>query len=231
MNETLLQSAYFSVVLSVAAYWVGTRVRRRFPHPLVNPLLIATVLVIAFLLLTGVAYETYAEGIRYLTWLLTPTTVCLAVPLYRQLQVLKKHWAAILIAVAAGCVACAVSVALLSWLFGLSPEVYHSIQAKSVTTAIALGISEKLGGVAGITSLSVVVTGLFGVVTCESLCKLLRITHPVARGLAIGSCSHGIGTSRAMELGEVEGAMSSLAIVVAGVLTVAVAPLFGNVIS
>ena len=231
MNETLLQSAYFSVVLSVAAYWVGVQVRKRFRSPLVNPLLIATVLVIAFLLLTGIAYDTYAEGIQYLTWLLTPTTVCLAVPLYRQLQVLKKHWLAIIAGVAAGCIACAVSVWLLSWLFSLSPEVYHSIQSKSVTTAIALGISEKLGGVAGITSLSVVVTGLFGAVTCESLCKLLHITHPVARGLSIGNCSHGIGTSRAMELGEVEGAMSSLSIVVAGVMTVIIAPLFAGMIS
>ncbi len=231
MNETLMQSAYFSVALSLAAYWVGAKIRKRFDNPLVNPLLIATVLVIAFLLLTGIGYETYANGIQHLTWLLTPATVCLAVPLYRQLQLLKRHWAAILIGVAAGCLACAVSVALLSWLFGLSPEVYHSIQSKSVTTAIALDISEKLGGAAGVTSLSVVVTGLFGAVACESLCRLLRITHPVARGLAIGNCSHAIGTARAMELGEVEGAMSSLSIVVAGVMTVVVAPLFGGVIS
>lgn len=231
MNETLLQSAYFSVVLSLAAYWVGVRLRRRFNHPLVHPLLIATVLVIAFLMVTGIEYETYAGGIAHLSWLLTPTTVCLAIPLYRQLQMLKKHWAALLIGIAAGCLACAVSILVMARLFGLTPEIYHSLQSKSVTTAIALGISEKVGGIAGITSLSVVITGLFGAVACESLCKLLRITHPVARGLAIGSCSHAMGTSRAMELGEVEGAMSSLSIVVAGVMTVVVAPLFSGFIS
>ena len=225
MNDLLLQSAYFSIALSLAAYWVGVRLQRRLKHPLCNPLLIATCLIIAVLLLCGIDHDTYASGIQYLTWLLTPSTVCLAIPMYRQLHLLRQNWVAITVSLAAGCVACAVSVALMSWIFGLSPELYHSLQAKSVTTAIALGITEQLGGIAGVTSMAVIFTGLLGAVIAESVCRLLRITHPVAKGLAIGNSAHAVGTARALELGEVEGAMSSLSIVVAGVMTVVIAPL------
>ena len=201
MNELLLQSAYFSIALSLGAYWVGTRINKRFKNPLLNPLLIATVLVVAAVLLLDIDHGTYAVGIRYLTWLLTPAT---------------------------GCLACAVSVALLARVFSLSPELYHSLQPKSVTTAIALGISERLGGIEGVASMAVIVTGLFGAVVAETLCRLLRITHPVARGLAMGNSAHAVGTARAMELGEVEGAMSSLSIVVAGLMTVVIAPFFAD---
>ena len=185
-------------------------------------------LVIAVLLALGIDYDVYASGIRYLTWFLTPATVCLAIPLYRQFSLLKKDWLAILASILAGCLASAVSVAVMSRLFRLDEVIYHSIQAKSVTTAIALGITEKLGGVGGITSLSLTITGLFAAMVAEPLLKLLRLTHPVARGLAIGTAAHAVGTARAMELGEVEGAMSSLSIVIAGVMTVVIAPLFAN---
>ena len=228
MNEVLINSAYFSIVLSLAAYWVGHSLRLRFRSPLLNPLLIATVLVIAVLLALGIDYDVYASGIRYLTWFLTPATVCLAIPLYRQFSLLKKDWLAILASILSGCLASAVSVAVMSRLFRLDEVIYHSIQAKSVTTAIALGITEKLGGVGGITSLSLTITGLFAAMVAEPLLKLLRLTHPVARGLAIGTAAHAVGTARAMELGEVEGAMSSLSIVIAGVMTVVIAPLFAN---
>jgi predicted murein hydrolase (TIGR00659 family) len=228
MNEVLLQSAYFSIALSLGAYWVGVLLQRRFKNPIFNPLLIATILIIAILLVLGIDHDTYASGIRYLTWFLTPSTVCLAIPLYRQLHLLRRNWVAITVSIAAGCIACAVSVVLMSWLFGLSPELYHSLQAKSVTTAIALGITEQLGGIAGVTSMAVIFTGLFGAVVAESFCRLLRITHPVAKGLAMGNSAHAVGTARALEIGEVEGAMSSLSIVVAGIMTVVIAPLCAN---
>ena len=228
MNELLLQSAYFSIALSLGAYWVGTRINKRFKNPLLNPLLIATVLVVAAVLLLDIDHGTYAVGIRYLTWLLTPATVCLSIPLYRQLSLLRKNWVAICVGILAGCLACAVSVALLARVFSLSPELYHSLQPKSVTTAIALGISERLGGIEGVASMAVIVTGLFGAVVADTLCRLLRITHPVARGLAMGNSAHAVGTARAMELGEVEGAMSSLSIVVAGLMTVVIAPFFAD---
>lgn len=228
MNELLAQSAYFSIVLGVGAYWIGTRIKKRFPHPLVNPLLIAAILVVAVLLLCRVEVDTFTTGIQPLTWLLTPSTVCLAIPLYRQMRLLRRHWKAIAVSITAGCLSCAVAILLLSQLFGLTPEVYRSLLPKSVTTAIALGISEQVGGISGVVTLSVVFTGLFGVVLAEGILKLLRVTHPVAKGLAIGNSIHAIGTARAMELGEIEGAISSLTIVVAGVLTVVLAPIFAH---
>lgn len=228
MNDLLSQSAYFSIALGLAAYWVGVRLKKRFPHPLVNPLLIATILIVAVLLLFHVEAETFTTGIQPLTWLLTPSTVCLAIPLYRQLRLLRRHWQAIAVSITAGCLSCAISVLALSRLFHLTPELYCSLLPKSVTTAIALGISEQVGGISGVVTLSVIFTGLFGVVLAEGLLKLLRVTHPVAKGLAMGNSIHAIGTARAMEIGEIEGAISSLTIVVAGVLTVILAPLFSN---
>ena len=225
MNELFAQTGAFAVVLSLAAFWVGTRIHRKLPMPLTNPLLIAMVLVIAALLLLDVDYETYDSGMAPLSFLLTPATVCLAVPLYRQLLLLRKHLGAILISVAAGCVACAATILLLAKLMAVSPEVYHSLQPKSVTTAIALGISERMGGLAGITTLAITITGLTGVILSDTVFRLLHIMDPVARGLALGNSCHALGTSHALELGEVEGAMSSLTIVVAGVMTVILAPL------
>lgn len=225
MNEILQQSAYFGMVLSVLYFWFGTWLRRRIPSPLINPLLIASILTIATIVMLDIDYDAYASGASHLSWLLTPSTVCLAVPLYRQLQLLRRHWQAIVISVAAGCIACAVTVAGLSHLLGLSPEIYHSLQPKSVTTAIALGIGTQLGGLEGIISLGVMITGLFGVVIVDVILKFLKVTHPVAKGLAIGNSIHAIGTAHALELGEIEGAMSGLTIVVAGIMTVIIAPL------
>ena len=133
MNEILWESAYFGMVLSVFYFWIGTWIRRRFPSPLVNPLLIATILTIATIVLLDIDYDAYTKGASHLTWLLTPSTVCLAVPLYRQLQLLRRHWQAIIISVGAGCVACAVTIAVMSRLLHLTPEIYHSLQPKSVT--------------------------------------------------------------------------------------------------
>ena len=228
MNEILWESAYFGMVLSVVYFWFGTWLRRRFPSPLVNPLLIATILTIATIVLLDIDYDAYTKGASHLTWLLTPSTVCLAVPLYRQLQLLRRHWQAIVISVGAGCVACAVTVAAMSRLLRLTPEIYHSLQPKSVTTAIALGVGTQLGGLEGIISLGVMITGLFGVVIVDVVLRLLKVTHPVAKGLAIGNSIHAIGTAHALELGEIEGAMSGLTIVVAGIMTVILAPLFSG---
>lgn len=228
MNEILRELAYFGMVLSVFYFWIGTWLRRRFPSPLVNPLLIATILTIATIVLLDIDYDAYTKGASHLTWLLTPSTVCLAVPLYRQLQLLRRHWQAIIISVGAGCVACAVTIAVMSRLLHLTPEIYHSLQPKSVTTAIALGVGTQLGGLEGIISLGVMITGLFGVVIVDVVLKLLKVTHPVAKGLAIGNSIHAIGTAHARELGEIEGAMSGLTIVVAGIMTVILAPLFSG---
>lgn len=162
-----------------------------------------------------------------MTWLLTPATVSLAVPMYREVQLLKKHLVAILVSLASGCVAGMLTILGLGGLFGISGELYRSLLPKSITTAIAMGVSEEIGGVPTITVGMVVFTGILGAVIVKAVCRLFRITHPVAVGLACGNAAHAIGTSKALEIGEVEGAMSSLAIVAAGIFTVVLAPLMG----
>ena len=216
MKTYLTESVFFGAMISLAAYEAGLLIRRKFQRAILNPLLIATICVMAVLLLLKVDYQQYNEGAKYISYLLTPATVCLAVPLYQQLDLLRKHLKAVAGGITAGVFASLVSVLLLSKLFALSHEQYVTLLPKSITTAIGMGISEELGGIATITVAVIIVTGILGNVIAEFVCKLFRIEEPIAKGLALGTASHAIGTAKAMELGAVEGAMSSLAIAVAG---------------
>ena len=191
-----------------------------------NPLLIAIVLVMLLLRGLDIDYAAYNQSARLVSSLLTPATVCLAVPLYEQLQLLKRHKAAILTGVISGVLTSLVCVLVLAMLFGLDHAAYVTLLPKSITTAIGMGVSEQLGGHVSITVAIIIITGVIGNMIAESVCKAFHITEPIARGVAIGTASHAIGTTKAMEMGEVEGAMSSLSIVVAGVLTVAGASVF-----
>ena len=228
MNNILSSSLFFGVALSLLTYWIGMLLKKKFRSPLFNPLLISVILTIVFLLLTGVDYSTYNEGARSLSYFLTPSTVCLAIPLYQQLEILKKNWKAVIFGVAAGTLASLVSILLLSIAFGLTHEQYVTLLPKSITTAIALGVSTELGGMAAVTSACVVITGILGNAIAETVLKLARIEDPIAKGLACGTSAHAIGTAKAMELGELEGAMSSLSICVAGLMTVLAATFFAN---
>lgn len=219
---------FFGTVISLAAYEAGLLIRRKFKLAVLNPLLIATVCVMAVLVLFQIDYSRYNEGAKYISFLLTPATVCLAVPLYRQLELLRKNLKAIAGGIAAGVLASLAGVFLMAKLFSLTHEQYVTLLPKSITTAIGMGISEELGGIQTITVAVIVITGIFGNVAAEFICKLFRIEEPVARGLALGTASHAIGTAKAMELGRVEGAMSSLAIAVAGLLTVMGASVFAE---
>ncbi len=226
MKEFLVDSAFFGVVLSLAAYEAGALLKRRFRLSVFNPLLIATAAVMLVLTLLNVEYSHYNESAKYLSYLLTPATVCLAVPLYQQLELLKKNLKAVAGGITAGVLSSLVSIFLLAKLFSLNHEQYVTLLPKSITTAIGMGISEELGGVQTITVAVIIITGIFGNVTAEFICKIFRIHNPVAKGLAIGTSAHAIGTAKAMEIGEIEGAMSSLAIAVAGLLTVLGASVF-----
>jgi predicted murein hydrolase (TIGR00659 family) len=175
-----------------------------------------------------VDYESYQQGAQMLSYLLTPATVCLAIPLYEQLELLKKNARAVLAGIASGVLTSLISVLVLSILFGLSHEEYVTLLPKSITTAIGMGVSEELGGIVTVTVAVIIVTGILGNVIAEYVFRLFRIEEPIARGVALGSASHAIGTARAMELGEIEGAMSSLSIAVAGLLTVVGASVFAN---
>ena len=230
MSQLIQNCANFGLFLTLGAYLVGAALNKRFKSPLTNPILIALVLIIPVLLLCGVDYDTYYEGAKYISFLLTPATVSLAIPLYRQLDKLKKHYLAILLGIFSGVLASGLSIAAMSALFGLSHTDYVTLFPKSVTTAIGMSLSTELGGVAAITVTAIVVTGIFGNCLAVFLCRLFRITEPVAKGLAIGTASHALGTSKALEIGEVEGAMSGLSIAVAGLMTVAVAQIFAGLV-
>ena len=226
MSDFIQSSAYFGIILSLGCYWIGTFLKKRFKSAVFNPLLIAVVLCCIFLLVFRIDYESYNASAKYLSYLLTPATICLALPLYLQLEKLRKNLPAILCSLAAGAVSSMGSVLLLSMLFGLSHQEYVTFIPKSITTAIGMDVSRELGGIVPVTVAVIILTGIFGNAAGELVLRLFRITEPMAKGLAIGAASHAIGTAKAMELGEVEGAMSSLAIVISGLITVAAASFF-----
>lgn len=225
VKEFISGSVYFGVVISILAYEAGVFLKRKLKWAVCNPLLIAIAAVIVLLVMFRIPYESYNAGAKYLSYLLTPATVCLAIPLYEQVEMLKKYPAAIAAGLTVGVVTSGLCVFALAALFRLDHAAYVTLLPKSITTAIGMGISEELGGYVTITVAVIIITGVLGNVTAETVCRIFRIEEPVAKGIAIGTSAHALGTARAMELGEVEGAMSSLSVAVAGLLTVAAAPL------
>jgi predicted murein hydrolase (TIGR00659 family) len=228
MKNIPVDSVFFGAVISLAAYEGGLLLKKKFRLAVLNPLLIGTVCVMAVLSLLKIEYRHYHESAKYISYLLTPATVSLAVPLYRQISLLRQNLKAVAGGIASGVFASLLSVFLLAKLFGLSHEQYVTLLPKSITTAIGLGISEELGGITTITVAVIIVTGILGNVIAEFIYKIFHIEEPVAKGLALGTASHAIGTARAMEMGEIEGAMSSLAIAVAGLVTVFGASVFAK---
>lgn len=226
MNEFFLDSAFAGVTISLMAYMLGVFLKKRFRLAILNPLLISVVFTIVVLVIGGVDYETYSKGAAYLSWFLTPATVCLAIPLYEQMKLLKKNLRAVLAGITTGVLTSLTTVLALSLLLKLTHREYVTLLPKSITTAIGMGVSEELGGYVTITVAVIVITGVLGNIVGEPVCRLFKIKEPIARGVALGSAAHAIGTARAMEMGEVEGAMSSLSIAVAGVLTVIGASVF-----
>lgn len=228
MNELLKDSVFFGAVISVACYELGILIRKKWNFALLNPLLISIAIIIFVLVTFRIDFETYENGAKYLSFFLTPATVALAVPLYEQIEPLRRNWKAIMAGIVAGALTSAVCVLLMSMLFGLDHRQYVTLLPKSITTAIGMGLSEEMGGIVTITVAVIVVTGVIGNMFAELICRLFRITDPVAKGSAIGSAAHAMGTARAMELGEIEGAMSSLSIAVSGLCTVVVALIFSG---
>ena len=230
MENLILNSAACGVFISLAAYGIGTLVKRKWNSPLANPLLIAIILVILFLKLSGVEYETYNASAKYLTYLLAPATVSLAIPMYERMQLLKENYAAILTGILSGVLASLVCVLAMALVFHLSQAEYVTLLPKSVTTAIGMDIAKELGGHSEIAAAVIIITGVLGNMAAEPICRIFAIRHPVAKGIALGTSAHAIGTAKAMEMGETEGAMSSLAIVVAGVCTVVGATVFAGLL-
>ncbi len=215
----------FPLILTLGAYQLGLWCQKKWKSPLCNPILIAILLVIAVLLLLDVPLGDYQAGTALYQWLLTPATVCLALPLYEQLQVLKKSLPAILAGVAAGTVASLASIAALCRVFSLDTAVSVSLLPKSITTAMGIALSEQSGGIVPLTTAAIIITGILGSVCGTGLCRLLKLEHPIAQGVAFGTASHVIGTGKATELGALQGAVSSLSLAVAGILTAVLFPL------
>lgn len=228
MREMLSNSIFFGVVISLIGYEVGLFLKNKFKKAIFNPLLMAIIFVITFLSIFRIDYDSYYEGAKYLSYLLTPTTVCLAIPLYRQLELLKNNLKAVILGVLSGVFASLGSILMLSFIFCLSHEQYVTLLPKSITAAISMPLSQELGGLVTITVAATMITGIFGNMIAESICKKFRIEEPIAKGLAIGTASHAIGGAKALEMGPIEGAMSSLAIVVSGLITVLAASVFAT---
>ncbi len=228
VNDFFQSSLFAGVSLSLIAYLIGMALKRKFKLSILNPLLISILVSIIVLIVFNVDYDTYNEGAKYLSWFLTPATVCLAIPLYEQWNLLKKNWKAVMAGLVSGVIMSMGIIFVLCFVMKLSHEEYVTLLPKSITTAIGMGVSEELGGYVTITVAVIVITGVLGNIIGEQTCKIFRITEPISKGLAIGSASHAIGTAKAIEMGEIEGAMSSLAIAVSGILTVLLSPLFAT---
>lgn len=228
MNGFLSASSYFGILLSLIAYLIAVWIRKKFGYAFLNPLLVAIIITVAVVLLLNVDYEVYNSSARYLSFLLTPATVCLAVPLYEQFDKLKENAAAILAGIFSGVLTSIASIFAMSKLFGFTKEEFVTFLPKSITTAIGMSVAEELGGYVSIAVAAIIVTGVLGNIICEAILKLFKIEDPIAKGAAIGTASHAIGTSKAIEIGEVEGAISSLSIVVAGIMTVLLSAVFAG---
>lgn len=226
MNSFFEESMFAGVVLSLLAYGIGALLKKKFKLGIFNPLLISIVISILVIVVGKIDYNTYNESAKYLSWLLTPATVCLAIPLYEQWNLLKKNHKAVVVGLVAGTITSLTTVLILAILCGLSHEEYVTLLPKSITTAIGMGVSEELGGYVTITVAVIIITGVLGNMFGEIICKIFKITEPISKGLALGAASHAIGTAKAMEIGEIEGAMSSLAIAVSGLLTVVLASIY-----
>ena len=210
------------VLMTFVAYLIGLEIKKKTN---INALLIAIILMVSYLLLFKVDVALYQSKTSYISYLLTPATISLAIPLYEQIDLLKANWKAIVIGVFTGVITSLVSITGMAILFKLNTTEIISLLPKSITTAIGMGLSEELGGLVSLTVGSIIMTGVLGAVIAPFVIKVFNIKNAIAKGVGIGSAAHAIGTSKAMEIGEIEGAMSSLSIVIAGLLTVVLAPL------
>lgn len=228
--QEIINKPFVWIALSILTYEIGILIQKRVKNPIANPLLIAMLLMIGILVATGTPVETYNTGGSFISMCLSPATVVLAVPIFRQMEVLKRNLLPILAGALVGSLVSMGSVFALCHLFGLEDKLTASLLPKSITTAIAQDVSSVLGGIPSVTVICVCLTGILGAIALPSFLKLVRISDPVATGIAIGTASHAVGTSRAIQLGETEGAMSGLAIGIAGIITAVLAsviPFFG----
>ena len=227
----VLNTPFFGIVLTIVAYEIGVACSRKFKLSLCNPMMIAAVLIIGFLLVSGIELETYNLGGDYIAIFLGPATAVLAVPLYKQLDKLKANLVPIRVGILVGCFTSFAVVVFCANLFHLNEILHLSLLPKSITIPMGVELSKSIGGIPAITIASIVITGITGGVVAPIVCKVCKIKHPVAQGIAVGTSSHAVGTAKALEMGETQGAMSSLAIGVAGVFTSIMTPILLHLIA
>ena len=226
MSEWISMSEVWAVVISLLTYELGNLLQKKTKWAIFFFFFVAMFLIISFLTIFRMDYSIYQEKTKYISFLLTPATVCLAIPLYEKMQILKKNWKAILVGIGGGVLTSMCAVLGMAKLMKMSYEQYVTLLPKSITTAIGIGVVREFGGYETITVAAIILTGIVGNICAEPVCRIFKIKNPIAKGVAIGTGAHVIGTTKAMEMGEIEGAMSSLSIVVAGMMTVLLAPLF-----
>lgn len=221
----MLDNQYFGIVLSFAAYEIGKWINKKLKTPIANPLLIAIVLIIGFLSITGIDYEYYKKGGDFIAFFIGPATVAMVLDLYANLDTLKKNILPILVGVGFGTIFSFVLAIFLSKIFQIDKNLVASLIPQSITTAIAISLSGEYQGIIGLTAIVVVIRGVSGAVFAPIVMKIFRIKDPVAQGVAIGTSSHAVGTSQARLMGEIQGAMSGLSIAIAGITAVIIMPL------
>ena len=223
MSE-LLSIPLLPVGLTVLAYWIGHSLQKELKLSILSPIVVGAGLVLLTLWATGLPMEKYQQGMKYIDWLLTPATVCLAVPMYEHFQTLRKNFPVVLVSVFSGCAVCIMMIFGFGLLFGFDGALTVSLLPKSVTTAIGVSLSQLNGGIPPVTTAAIALTGNLAAIIGPALCKLFRLTDPVAQGVAFGTSGHVVGTSKASELGDLQAAAGSLSLVTAGVLTAIIFP-------
>lgn len=231
LNDFLSLSAVWGVLLTLAAFGLGALINRLTGKAFFNPLLLGSIFVIILLSVLKIPYSDYKESSAPVSYLLLPATISLAIPLYEKWDLLKENAAAIIAGISVGTFVSLGSALALALVFDLSHEQYVTILPKSVTTAISMDVAGELGGITALTGAIVILTGIAGNLLAEAVCKWFHITDPIAKGVGIGTSAHAVGTSKALQMGEVEGAMSGLSIAVAGILTAVLCPLFAQLLA
>lgn len=219
MTEFITGSSYFAISLSLICYLLASRLQKRFPTPLLNPLVVSSAVIILILVVLDIPNEVYQEGCSIMTYLLTPATICYSISFYEQFQALKRHLPGVILGVVCGAVCSLGSIYLLCMVFDLDRAITLSLLPKSITTAIGVALSSEIGGIAAITTAAICITGNLGNMIGPMLCKLFRLEEPIAQGVAFGTSSHVIGTAKAIEMSQLAGAVSSLSLTIAALVT------------
>lgn len=225
MKELIVNDLFFGIIISFISFEIGKLIFKKTQSPIFNPLLIGTIIVIAVLKIFNISTDSYFKGASIINFFLGPATVALALPLYKQWTLFKKYFIPVMTGAIIGSFIAVISVIFLGKLLNIDKTLLFTFMPKSITTPIGIEVSTMLGGIPSLTVLSIIITGITGNVSAPFICKIFRIKHPVAKGIGIGVASHAVGTSKAMEMGEVEGSMSALSIIFAGILTLIWAPL------